>query len=534
MKILIINGSPKGDSSNTLKLTKAFVEGMGDHEIKEITVSKLNISACKGCFSCWGKSPGKCIIDDDMTQVIEDELWADIILWSFPLYYFSVPGSLKNLIDRQLPMVLPFMTEREDGIGAGAHPARYDMSGKRHVLISTCGFYSAEKNYDSVKSMFDYILGKGNYETIFCGQGELFRIPELKGRTDEYLHIVRKAGKEYISSGISNTTREKIKELLYPKEAFEEMADASWGIEKEDGGKVDQSLSFTKQMAALYNKESYDGKDRVLEICYTDLGKTYQMLLGKDGCQVFTDGRLTATTRIETPWEVWLSIARGEIRGDVALAKGMYKVKGDFSLMTNWDKVFPRSSQVNNGLSDGDSEAKKPAMLTMLIPWITFWLAVSINASSGAVITLAVCGCLPLIMARKALTIYDKFSLSLISLLSVLALQDNMQIIAIVAAYLAFGLMWLLSCLTKEPICAAYVKYDYNGDDALNNPLFMKTNYILAASWGILYLLIAVWSWFLLNFNHNILLQVLNNAAVIAMGIFTTWFQRWYPAYLAK
>lgn len=51
MKILIINGSPKGDSSNTLKLTKAFVEGMGDHEIKEITVSKLNISACKGCFS---------------------------------------------------------------------------------------------------------------------------------------------------------------------------------------------------------------------------------------------------------------------------------------------------------------------------------------------------------------------------------------------------------------------------------------------------------------------------------------------------
>lgn len=62
----------------------------------------------------------------------------------------------------------------------------------------------------------------------------------------------------------------------------------------------------------------------------------------------------------------------------------------------------------------------------------------------------------------------------------------------------------------------------------------MKTNYILAASWGILYLLIAVWSWFLLNFNQNILLQVLNNAAVIAMGIFTTWFQRWYPVYLAK
>jgi len=40
------------------------------------------------------------------------------------------------------------------------------MSGKRYILISTCGFYSAEKNYESVKSMFDYICGKGNYETI--------------------------------------------------------------------------------------------------------------------------------------------------------------------------------------------------------------------------------------------------------------------------------------------------------------------------------------------------------------------------------
>jgi len=50
-----------------------------------------------------------------------------------------------KLDDRQLPMNLPFMTEREDGMGSGSHPSRYDMSGKRYILISTCGFYSAEK-----------------------------------------------------------------------------------------------------------------------------------------------------------------------------------------------------------------------------------------------------------------------------------------------------------------------------------------------------------------------------------------------------
>ncbi len=92
-----------------------------------------------------------------MAGVIEAMLWADVTVWSFPLYYFSVPGPMKNLIDRQLPMVLPFMAEDGGETGSGSHPARYDMSGKRTVLISTCGFYTAEGNYDGVRSLFDHI-----------------------------------------------------------------------------------------------------------------------------------------------------------------------------------------------------------------------------------------------------------------------------------------------------------------------------------------------------------------------------------------
>jgi len=186
---------------------------------------------------------------------------------------------------------------------------------------------------------------------------------------------------------------------------------------------------------------------RVLEICYTDLGKTYQILLGKDGSKVFTDGSLPATTRIETPWEVWTSIARGEIRGDVALFKGMYKVTGDFSLMMNWDKYFSKTKEQQENEIDKSltSKNKKPSMMTMLIPWIT-------NANIGAIITLAVCACTPMVMARKELTVYDKISMAVVSLLSVLTLQNDIKIISIVAGYLAFGLMWLLSCFTRSTI----------------------------------------------------------------------------------
>ena len=196
MNILVINGSPKGEKSNTYRLTRAFLEGITAREessgnqipkIETLEISKLNIKPCLGCFTCWNKTPGECCIHDDMRTVIERLLWADLTVWSFPLYYFGLPGQLKNLIDRQLPMTLPFMNAETE---SGGHPSRYDMSGKKTVLISTCGFYTAKGNYDCVTAMFDRICGKNGYTAIFCGQGELFRVQELASRTNEYLSYI--------------------------------------------------------------------------------------------------------------------------------------------------------------------------------------------------------------------------------------------------------------------------------------------------------------------------------------------------------
>ena len=80
--------------------------------------------------------------------------------------------------------------------------------------------------------MFNHLLGNDNYGKIFCSQGELFRVPELRKRTSEYLNYVKSAGTEYVKGNISDSTREHLNTLLFPKETFEAMADASWGIEK--------------------------------------------------------------------------------------------------------------------------------------------------------------------------------------------------------------------------------------------------------------------------------------------------------------
>ena len=545
MKILLINGSPKGKRSNSLKLAYSFIEGFkngctDDEEsisIDELHVASMNIAACKGCFACWQKTPGVCCIKDDMQTVIEKLIETDLILWSFPLYYFNVPGILKNLIDRQLPMSLPFMSSKQDEYGSGSHDSRYDMEGKRHVLISTCGFYSADGNYDSVLRMFDHFLGKGNYTTIFCGQGELFRVKELSARTDEYLASVKCAGSEYAMTGtISEETKAILHTLLYPKDVFEKMADASWGISKTTGEKEPDDLVFTRQMAALYNKDAYDGKERVLEIHFTDLDHTYQIQLSKTGSEVFTDGSLSSTTRIDTPFNVWSAISRGEIGGAEALGKQMYTVSGDFSLMIDWDKFFESTSVVKKTEKTPQNtiEQKKPSMMTMLIPWITFWIAVSIHPEVGAVITLLVVATIPFIMRKHNFVIWDQLSMAAVALLSAAANITGNGALPTNIGYLVFGLFWLLSCLTKEPLCAAYVKYNYGGESAHQNPLFMKTNYILAAAWGVLYVLTAAWTFLLRNAGLGNVLILVNNLIPALMGLFTAWFEKWYPARMAR
>ncbi|MEY8392802.1 NAD(P)H-dependent oxidoreductase [Lachnospiraceae bacterium 45-W7] len=542
MNILVINGSPKGGSSNTYRLTSAFLDGMKqelqDIQTKELSISRMNIKPCLGCFSCWNRTPGQCCIQDDMQHVIQQLLWADVTIWSFPLYYYSVPGPLKNLIDRQLPTLLPFMVENEGQVGSGNHPSRYDMSGKKTVVISTCGFYTAKGNYDGICSLFDHLCGKGNYTAIFCGQGELFRVPELSSRTNEYLSYVKQAGQEYIKGNISVGTQEALNQLLLPRETFEACADASWGIEQSGeknnsaAKRESDTLIFTRQMAALYCKENYPGKDIVLEMSYTDVNECYQILLGKDGSHVYTDGTLTATTKIETPVTVWRSIAAGEIRGDEAMMQGLYKVKGDFTLMLKWDNYFGGSRpQVKQ--AETARPQRNTNMNIMLIPWIVLWVAPAIHKQWGCLITLGVCALVPLFYYRNRKTFYDILTNTLVTGFSVIMLAGGSEKWLLPLSYLCFGFMWTVSCFGKVPLTANYSMNNYGGEDALQNTLFLKTNRILTMLWGVLYLVTSILTWFLMRTSVSSLVGLINSILPIFMGIFTVWFQKWYPAKVA-
>lgn len=525
MKVLVLNGSPRGRRSNSLRLTDAFVDGLSRAvpalERRQVEVASLDLRPCLGCFACWRATPGQCCMDDDMAGVLESLLWADLTVWSFPLYYFGLPGPLKTLLDRQLPLMLPFM---ESDALSGGHRSRFEGLSSRQVLVSTCGFYTAQGNYDAVTAQFDRLWGPGAYTTLFCGQGELFSVPQLASRTDAYLELVRQAGCQFGAGGVTDATRAQLAEPLFPRQVYERMADASWG-QSPKGQEVSEALAFTRQMASLYNPASYPGQDRVIEMDYNDLGERYQLVLGEWDCQV-TEPRQAATMTVHTPFDLWQNIGAGQVSGADALMEGRYRVDGDVSLLMDWKKIFGPEEGPVKGAQAG------PSMLLLLLPWLAFWTLVPLSSRWGALATTALCCGLPLAFGSRQITVYDRLSSALVGVGALALLAGAPKLTLVPLSYLAFGLLWFLSVFRPVPLTAWYSMAGYGGLTALDNRIFLRTNRVLTGVWGALYLVTPLWTWALLRSGVGGWVGLINSILPALLGLFTRWFQRWYPQHL--
>jgi hypothetical protein len=79
MKVTVFNGSPRGRNSNTHRIVEPLLEGAREAgaETEEVFLVERDIKHCRGCFGCWGKTPGKCVINDEMPGLMDLYLESD-------------------------------------------------------------------------------------------------------------------------------------------------------------------------------------------------------------------------------------------------------------------------------------------------------------------------------------------------------------------------------------------------------------------------------------------------------------------------
>ena len=195
MRILVLNGSPKA-KSDTFRLTDAFLKGMNRvcrHEVHIVNVIDKKIAPCRGCFGCWQRGDGHCVMKDDQNDILDLYRKADVIIWSFPLYCYGMPSHLKAVLDRTIPLVKMTMVQQPDG--TVRHEPLVDFSRIRTLVICGCGFPDWEGNFDSLKLLCRTCFG--NPDMVCVPETPLMNVPEAAMVADPLLKRFEEAGAEY-------------------------------------------------------------------------------------------------------------------------------------------------------------------------------------------------------------------------------------------------------------------------------------------------------------------------------------------------
>lgn len=101
MNVLLINCSPvrNGATAEIVNIVNLCLNVK--HNVRCICIDDFEVKFCKGCRAC--HKTAKCVQEDDVTKILEQFEWADIILCVSPSYWADIPGQFKVFIDRCTP-----------------------------------------------------------------------------------------------------------------------------------------------------------------------------------------------------------------------------------------------------------------------------------------------------------------------------------------------------------------------------------------------------------------------------------------------
>ena len=121
-KIVVITGSPR-KNGNSFAMTGSFIraaESRG-HTVTRFDAAMMKIGGCRACETCF-KTGKACSFDDDFNTIAPAILDADAIVYTMPVYWYSIPSQIKGVIDRIYSLVV----------------GGKDIAGKECALIACC------------------------------------------------------------------------------------------------------------------------------------------------------------------------------------------------------------------------------------------------------------------------------------------------------------------------------------------------------------------------------------------------------------
>ncbi len=217
MKVTVFNGSPRGRKSNSHLIAEPLLKGAREAgaETNEVFLIEKDVKQCLGCFSCWGATPGRCVLEDDMRELLETYLDSDYVGLATPVYNMYMTGLLKNFTDRFLPLATPHIRRSDDG--TFYHEGRVKRF-PRQFFIANSGFPGGH-NFEVLQAFYSVVkqMSPGSVVLeIYRNSGEALQAgdeehPQLNAHVDAFREALRQAGREVVSHGqVAEATVQKL------------------------------------------------------------------------------------------------------------------------------------------------------------------------------------------------------------------------------------------------------------------------------------------------------------------------------------
>lgn len=363
MKILLIESIPR-KTGYTSKMAAHFKDGLksANSDFKVIDLLDYNIKPCKGCYMCWSTTPGKCVIRDDMDQLMEVFLESDIIFLITPMYHYTMNCEMLKFMERTLPFSKYGFNDSP--MGLMRNNIRYPEKWKNKKLgLLTCGAFKEEANFSAITRTFELIANGMSLDT--CGilirpESYLLRFKAAKPKTITNIEkAFERAGYEIGVKGyIEQDTMDKARApIVKTTEIYINYANIYWDYVKEAyaEGIHDENIiaaRVTKDPVILMKElNSYIdpvATARVKAILYfhftdRDLKCTINIDKGKSELLMNHEPE-KFDLKVETDSKTWGDMFLRDIHPRDALMEKKIILKGDKHLFMNIDKYFPPPS----------------------------------------------------------------------------------------------------------------------------------------------------------------------------------------------
>ncbi len=130
MRVVILDGFPDGHpaAGDLAWLTEELTRR--GHGARRLSLEGLKLGLCRGCFGCWVKTPGECVIDDDGRRVAREYIQSGLAVLATPLSFGGYGSFLKRAVDRLIPLIMPlFKRVRGEVHHVPRYPAYPDILG---------------------------------------------------------------------------------------------------------------------------------------------------------------------------------------------------------------------------------------------------------------------------------------------------------------------------------------------------------------------------------------------------------------------